>query len=495
MTDSTLSSESEISTRRFCAVLLTVLSCLYVAHVLFRYFDRDEFEAVHTAWLMLKGHRIYTDFFQHHHEACYHLLAAMLELTGDSVPALYALRAVFGLMSAGIVWTAWMLSRLVFADRTQALISVTLLLGTEMFASSAIEIRPDVPQVLCGMASLVLLQYRLRGAPKLCALLAGLFMGLAVLVLQKAVVVLAIYVLVMILAAGMRRLTLPDIVLFLTGVLFPVGGYVVWLWFIGGLSSYFFWNWTLNLNFCCPDADSFFVWQSFALNALTWLMFGLGILRILRERLTDAYPLAVSAVGLLLSVGLYHVRYPQYFLHFFPVMAVIAAHGAAKWRDRCAVLVLLIACLGGGIKLGVDLANRSNGEQLERVRYVLENTDPQDRVYDGNAAFNLFREDIDFFWFSVRPICSGLETYSRITGYRYDIIDRIVAVRPRVVASAQLHGVTLPLAGYVCSPVYPDLLMRKESAVRPLHEGSPKFFYMPTAKNSKKENSETRACF
>ena len=45
---------------------------------------------------------------------------------------------------------------------------------------------------------------------------------------------------------------------------------------------------------------------------------------------------------------------------------------------------------------------KDNRRQLEIVEYVLSITDSTDCIYDGNAAFNLFRKDIDFFWFSVK---------------------------------------------------------------------------------------------
>lgn len=446
---------------RLCAGLLAVLAVLYGAHVGLRYFDRDEFEAVHTAWLILGGNRIYLDFFQHHHELCYHLVAAVLDLTGPRTGSLFVLRGVFAAMSLGIVWTTWALSRLVFRDTTLAWLAVVLLAGMEMFAAAAIEIRPDVPQVLCGMLSLLLILQRMYGRSAWHVLAGGLCMGVAVLLLQKAVVVAGLYGGLILTGMMMRRLKFGDLALFAAGVLIPLAIYAARLWATDEFATYLFWNWTLNLAFSCPDASLFFVWQSLAVNVVTWVLFGVGMARILMARCSVAYPLVLVAWGVLLSSGLYHLHYPQYFLHFFPVMAIIAAYGLRGVPGcRLVCALVLVASVAGGIKLGVDLVTRSNRAQLERVEYVLAHTAPEDTVYDGNVQFNLFRKDIDYFWFSVRSECSGLDAYRRLTGYEYDVAGRIRQLRPQVISTYLLDDCLGDLPEYRTRGPYPDLRWR-----------------------------------
>jgi hypothetical protein len=61
---------------------VAVFGGLAFAGAWLRVFDHDELEAVHTAWKMWTGERIYIDFFQHHHPLFYRLLIPVLDLFG-----------------------------------------------------------------------------------------------------------------------------------------------------------------------------------------------------------------------------------------------------------------------------------------------------------------------------------------------------------------------------------------------------------------------------
>jgi hypothetical protein len=170
------------------AGLPVLLGCLYLLHSIFRYFDRDEFEAVHTGWKILQGQVIYTDFFQHHHAAVYHLLSGLIALTGQEPHALVFIRLVFLAMSAGTVWLTWLLARDLLGNRAAAGSAVLLLLGTEMFCAAAVEIRPDVPQVLFGMFGIWASQRGGRAERPFLSCLGGASLALSFVFLQKALV-------------------------------------------------------------------------------------------------------------------------------------------------------------------------------------------------------------------------------------------------------------------------------------------------------------------
>lgn len=124
--------------------------------------------------------------------------------------------------------------------------------------------------------------------------------------------------------------------------------------------------------------------------------------------------------------------------------------------------MLVLACLGSTGKYVFELAARGNGNQLAKIAYVLNGTETTDVVYDGNVQFNLFRPDVDYFWFSVPPGCSGLAAYQDVKGYAYDLMERITRLRPRVVSTYLLGVEAAGLNGYRPSAVYPDLLWRQD---------------------------------
>jgi hypothetical protein len=92
----------------------------------------------------------------------------------------------------------------------------------------------------------------------------------------------------------------------------------------------------------------------------------------------------------------------------------------------------------------------------------LPKTTPSDYVYDGDIQFNVFRRDIDFFWFSVRPKNGALETYKTIRNYDYGIYSDIEKFKPKVISKMWLDTKNKIISdNYEKSPVYGDLLIRK----------------------------------
>jgi len=78
---------------------------------------------------------------------------------------------------------------------------------------------------------------------------------------------------------------------------------------------------------------------------------------------------------------------------------------------------------------------RNNHEQIEKIRYVLDNSSEDDLIYDGDIRFNLFRRDIDFYYFSVRPHTGGLATEQKLRGYDYNIYKIISEKKPKIIST------------------------------------------------------------
>ena len=73
------------------ALLALSLTLLFFMSVN-RFFDHDEFEAMHTTWKMYQGQDIYTDFIQHHHPFMYYTLLPLYALFGSTTDVLIAAR-------------------------------------------------------------------------------------------------------------------------------------------------------------------------------------------------------------------------------------------------------------------------------------------------------------------------------------------------------------------------------------------------------------------
>jgi hypothetical protein len=110
-------------------------------------------------------------------------------------------------------------------------------------------------------------------------------------------------------------------------------------------------------------------------------------------------------------------------------------NGKKKSRALAVVIVIPFIILNAMI----FIPNRS---QVEKIKYVLENTKKTDFVYDGDIQFNLFRKDLSYFWYGLKK---GKEfaTYRKITGSRrksagYDIYRLILEKKPKFISNTRV---------------------------------------------------------
>ena len=105
-----------------------------------------------------------------------------------------------------------------------------------------------------------------------------------------------------------------------------------------------------------------------------------------------------------------------------------------------------------------------NLEQLQKIEYILSVTEPEDMVYDGNAGFNVFRKDIDYFWFSLKKD-RALKTYQTMTDYKYDIYKSIQKFKPKVISTHCIENINDRRIAdyYVQSSQFDDLYIRNNN--------------------------------
>ena len=171
--------------------------------------------------------------------------------------------------------------------------------------------------------------------------------------------------------------------------------------------------------------------------------------------------------ALFLSLFTLDRPWPQYYLTFLPLVAVVAGHGVARLTAanvRVTAVVLLVGAAPAAYHL-LALSAKTNERKLAMVEHVLEVTDSGDPVHDGFTRFNVFRPDTDWFWFSVGK-SSLLARYRRHRPYPYDAHEIIERVRPAVVSTLEYPEFpdTKSAAAYRPSPVFPELYLRADLA-------------------------------
>lgn len=428
--------------------------------------DADEIEHMHTTWLISQGKEVYVDFFQHHHPFLSYMLVPVVNTFGPTVETIMASRFIMLAFALVILLLTWLIAERVFGRREIAAASVILTATIGSFYMKAIEIRPDVPQVLAGLLSVYFLlgYYDNRSLRNLAA--SSVFLAMSFLFLQKAMI-LVFAAGAMLFYDGLKKRIEPrHAVLYGAVFLLCLAPYYIYLFLSGSFGVYFTMNWVLNAMIPPQFGRVTLFLETVRINVLTFVLYAFGVVTLARSRThTPFLVLAVSVPVLTLLVfkNIWH----QYLLLSLPFVGITAAYAIhTVFGQRLFRLILLLGAIyvpmssmhnQGFFAMNDEALSR----QLARLDYVLSMTGEDDLVYDGNVIFNVYRNDVDYFWFCLHPTMC-LDTYRGLTGYHYDIYEIIAEKRPKLISSYRIEDMNDSRIAdhYVESPLYKGIYLR-----------------------------------
>lgn len=426
---------------------------------LFRDFDHDEFEALHSAWLSFSGQTIYVDFFQHHHFLLYYSLAPVFAIFGEGVDAIVAARLLSLVMMLGIIFLTYRIAGLVY-DRSVAILAVFFLMTAFTFFDKAIEVRPDVPLVLMELLSVFFLftSFRAGRSWRLVASAVALFVGF--LFLQKAVFLGILIGMLFLYKIWRRELGWREFLVYWGLFSVLISGFAWYVSVTFSWSEYFFLNWELNTKLLNTFPLYKYFLRSVAQNPLLWGLFLSGIVIMIRRRTFDS--VAFFAIGLLGFIFTTKSPFPQYYLMSLPFVAIVSAVFFEKLRKRRVGIAFSLMALSVAWSLGTVLYMwKGNDAQFAKVEYVLSMTSQDDLVYDGDAQFNVFRKDVDYFWYSLKPKTGNLIAYRLARDYEYDPYRLFDEKKPKIVSSSFIKTKNPAVADhYTKSESFGDLYIR-----------------------------------
>jgi 4-amino-4-deoxy-L-arabinose transferase-like glycosyltransferase len=456
-----------------------------------RFFDRDELEHLHTAWLIFEGQLPYRDFFQNHTPLLYFFLAPLFLFydaasnIDDAFALMFTARRLMWLLAGSILALTYCLGK-TWRDWRIGLAAAVFLANTIMFLEKTLEIRPDLISVTCWLGALVLL---VRGAQadrsdarrtRYAFALSGFLIGSAMMATQKMVfagpglgLTMAWYLLDP-RSHGDSKARLTNVLLQTAGASAPILATVIYFAIRGALEEFIYFNWVLNAAWQIRFSPARYLHQLWVQNGLLVGLSVIGVLGIgLRMFSREAfrrgdYILVINGIGLFAGLFIISVPHRQYYLMFLPLIAIYAAAAivdvvdvlAARWpRKRLqngllfllvnGILFLMIAAITVwglparpkspmGLRFTVLIGTlgsawalshlfygfritalgillilssiyplrqvhamfyaRSNQPEIRGIRYVLENTSPQETVMDGQGGVGIFRPHAYFYW-------------------------------------------------------------------------------------------------
>jgi hypothetical protein len=415
----------------FGLLLFSVI--LRAALTLNRELDMDEFQHLHTAWMVSRHYLIYRDFWEPHTPLLYYLLLPLFHFFREGPGLVIAARVVMSLTAFGILYMTYALSRLV-NDRLTSLLAVLVLSYAFLFVQKSVEVRPDQPLVILWLASLWVSARALSGGRRpLWFFYAGLLLGVGFLFSPKALIplgALGFTLTALLFLPNPRRSLLSFLKIqcaYVSGFLPPALACLAFFYHLGALREMF--NYTLLENFTFPHTYHP-TYLLYLRNICFFVLAFAGIAICVRNfqsytRLERVCHLALLLPALfLLAVTLFLVAYPfpQITLLFLPLFAVYGAGAFRNSLDRVltprrtpdgaqsgrvmpspkgalffactTAAALLIPC--ALLLLKERPFTKTNAGQFRTMEYVLSLTRPTDAVFDGEEAY-VFRPQAYFY--------------------------------------------------------------------------------------------------
>jgi hypothetical protein len=418
-------------TRRRWLVVWGALAALWLVHAWVAEIKHDEVEHLHAAWLLSIGKRPFVDFLEQHHPTVWLLFAPLCRITDSPQWLLYAARVL------DLAFAAWLLRclhRLVQRVVPDAAMWATLLAASSFtFARNLMVVRPDplmAALLVAGLDAWVDFTLSRRLKP---AALGGLWFGLAIAVLQKALAIVGLVAIATVAIAIVRRRRelLGGLAVAACLAAVPIAALVIWMCAAGVWREFWMWNYDFNRYFYTEAtlAEHFSMLDSLARvvaeDVVLWLFGAAGVaiwLRRARHGWTPAddarVVVLVALVGYLVALAFNRFPFPQYFIVAIPLWAPFAAEVIAMHRAaRAACAVMLAVC----VALVVDVA--SNAPERGVQDYVLAHTSPDDTVAVSPPNHPIFREDASFFWYNSALIGDVYARYARDRGTDTAVLD------------------------------------------------------------------------
>jgi hypothetical protein len=133
------------------SVLLILILFLVSSQV--RYFDNDEYEHLHNAWLMTQGTIPYFDVSMIHTPLLEWIIIAFMGITGERTILVQLMRFFIFLTSCVSLWLVYRIAWKLFHSRVHALVAVLLVLSNQVWVLKSPEIRPDNLMICLALAS------------------------------------------------------------------------------------------------------------------------------------------------------------------------------------------------------------------------------------------------------------------------------------------------------------------------------------------------------
>ena len=418
----------------FLALLCICLFALVlrVALTLNREVDIDEFQHLHSAWMLSQHYVLYRDDWQNHTPLFYYLLLPLFRYCREGPGLVLIVREITSFAALGIPLLTYVLARLDH-DKLTSFLAVIILSYMVIFAEKSIEARPDQFLIILWLASLWISIRALSSEQKGRFVLAGFLLGLGFLFSQKALLPYAAVSLIFLTHGYLRRLPgafrrfLVIQCFYTLGFLVPIAILFAFFDHLGTLKELI--TSTVLDSFTYPNTyRPFYLLElrniCFFLLALAGVIIHVWNLKqsSVAARANKIALLLAAVFLLMVFLFLQPAPYPQSTMLFTPLLAIYGAEAFRKSMDgllvsrrsvpqtnrnrvrlRAKALAPFAFALAAGLVIPCAILilkgrpfSQTNAEQFRTMEYVLAHTQSKDVVFDGESAY-VFRPQAYFY--------------------------------------------------------------------------------------------------
>lgn len=405
---------------------------LRVALTLNREIDIDEFQHLHSAWMVSQHYVLYRDVWENHPPLFYYLLLPLFRYCREGPGLVLTARVITSFAGLGILVLTYVLAR-IDHDKPTSFLAVIVLSFMVIFAEKSIEVRPDPFLIILWLTSLWISIRAFSNGQRFGFFAAGLLLGIAFLFSQKALLPYAAMSFTFLVcsyvdksqSALFRFLKMQSS--YTLGFLIPVAVCLAFFYYSGTLKAMI--TSTVLESFSYPNnSRPFYLLQ--LRNICFFLLASAGVIIHVR-RLRHGSASARASQLLLLLPGLFLLLiflflqtapYPQSALLFAPLMAIYGAEAFRKSMDGILIsrrnadekdgtefrlkakgLLLFAAALAAGLIIPCAMLllkghpfSNTNVAQFRTMEYVMDHTQPGEAVFDGESAY-IFRPQAYFY--------------------------------------------------------------------------------------------------
>ncbi len=418
-------------------ILLVVLLIQSFLLCFNQFFDHDEFEAVHTAWKIINGQIIYIDFFQQKPPFFHITLIPLIKIFSETINAIMACKVYMYCLFLAIVYISSLISMSVFGKRTKYITPI-ILISCTFFTDKLTEIRPDTLYIMLMMCSILFL-YKSIKIKRTHFIISGILAGLSFAILPKAILYIIPITAILLYRLFLKKISFKDFISYCIAGFCTLLPFFIYFYSKSiTLEDYWFFNFSINFNLLEDYSPLKNLNYLLIQNLVFFVMLipSLYLIRGYRQK-------EITLLSMLLFYSVFIITVPnkQYYIPALPFWSMIIAHAIVQYKWCCKNSVLLLLFIIGFPVLQYQnmIVNKTNVIQLDRIQYVLDVTTLKDYVYDGSIYFNVFRNDVDYFWFSIRQK-GAAESYRKLRPREYNIYKDIEQKKPKIIYTKHLDA-------------------------------------------------------